>query len=72
MYIVDDRSRIDRISYVVDMLELFYLVDYLTTLSVWILYSVVTSVTCMGVRVTKITGWRSDDWIYWHFGYNLS
>jgi hypothetical protein len=25
-----------------------------------------------GVRVTKITGSRSDDWIYWHFIYNLS
>jgi hypothetical protein len=23
------------------------------------------------VRVTKITGSRSDDWIYWHVGYNL-
>jgi hypothetical protein len=28
--------------------------------------------TCKGVRVTKITGSRSDDWIYWHFGYNRS
>jgi hypothetical protein len=25
-----------------------------------------------GVRVTKTTGYRSDDWIYWHFDYNLS
>jgi hypothetical protein len=29
-------------------------------------------VTCRVVRVTKITGSRSDDWIYWHFGYSLS
>jgi uncharacterized metal-binding protein len=29
-------------------------------------------VVCTGVHVTKITGSRSDDWIYWHFGYNLS
>jgi hypothetical protein len=26
----------------------------------------------VGVRVTKITGSRSDGWIYWHFGYNFS
>jgi hypothetical protein len=25
----------------------------------------------MGVRVTKIMGPRSDDFIYLHFGYNL-
>jgi hypothetical protein len=24
------------------------------------------------VGVTKITDSRSDDWIYWHFGYNHS
>jgi hypothetical protein len=24
-----------------------------------------------GVRVTKITGSSSDDWIYWHFGYSF-
>jgi hypothetical protein len=29
-------------------------------------------ITCRVVRVTKITGPRSDDWIYWHFGYKLS
>jgi hypothetical protein len=29
-------------------------------------------VTCMGVRVTKITGSRSDEWIYWHFDYKFS
>jgi hypothetical protein len=29
-------------------------------------------VTCVGVCMTKITGSRSDDWIYWQFGYNLS
>jgi hypothetical protein len=29
-------------------------------------------VTRRVVRVTKITGSRSDDWIYWHFGYNPS
>jgi hypothetical protein len=29
--------------------------------------------TCMGGGcVTKITGSISDDWIYYHFGYNLS
>jgi hypothetical protein len=28
-------------------------------------------VTCIGVRVMKITVSRSDDWIYWHFGYKL-
>jgi hypothetical protein len=27
---------------------------------------------CRGVRVTKITGSRTDDWIYSYFGYNLS
>jgi hypothetical protein len=26
---------------------------------------------CMAVCVTKITVSSSDDWIYWHFGYNL-
>jgi hypothetical protein len=26
----------------------------------------------MGVRVTKITGSRSDNWIYWHFDYKFS
>jgi hypothetical protein len=29
-------------------------------------------VTCRVVRVTKITGSSSDDWIYWHFGYSIS
>jgi hypothetical protein len=29
-------------------------------------------VTCRAVRVRRITGSSSDDWIYWHFGYNLS
>jgi hypothetical protein len=28
--------------------------------------------TCMGVRVVKITGYRLDDCMYWHFAYNLS
>jgi hypothetical protein len=28
-------------------------------------------VTCKWVRVTKIKGSRSDDWIYWHFGYKF-
>jgi hypothetical protein len=30
--------------------------------------------TCMGggVRVTKITGSSSDDWIYYHLGYKFS
>jgi hypothetical protein len=28
-------------------------------------------VTCREVRVTKITGSRSDDYIYWLFGYNF-
>jgi hypothetical protein len=28
--------------------------------------------TCMGIRVTKITGSRSDHWIYWYFGYKFS
>jgi hypothetical protein len=27
------------------------------------------NVTCRGVGVIKITGFRSDDWIYWQFGY---
>jgi hypothetical protein len=30
------------------------------------------TVTCRVIRVTKITGSSSDDWIYWHFGYTLS
>jgi hypothetical protein len=29
-------------------------------------------VTCRRVLVTVITRSSSDDWIYWHFGYNLS
>jgi hypothetical protein len=29
-------------------------------------------VTCRGVHVTKLTGSRSDDWIYWHFCYKFS
>jgi hypothetical protein len=29
-------------------------------------------VRCRVVRVTKMTGSTSDDWIYEHFGYNLS
>jgi hypothetical protein len=30
------------------------------------------TVTCRRVRVMIMTGSRSDDWIYWHFGYNPS
>jgi hypothetical protein len=30
------------------------------------------TVTCTVVRVTKMTGSRWDDCIYWHFGYNPS
>jgi hypothetical protein len=30
------------------------------------------NVTCRVVRVTKITGSSSDDWIYYHLGYSLS
>jgi hypothetical protein len=30
------------------------------------------TVACRVVRATKIMGSSSDDWIYWHFGYNLS
>jgi hypothetical protein len=29
-------------------------------------------VTCRRVHVAIVTGSTSDDWIYWHFGYNLS
>jgi hypothetical protein len=29
-------------------------------------------VTYRRVRVTIMTGSSSDDWFYWHFGYNLS
>jgi hypothetical protein len=29
-------------------------------------------VTCRLVRVPKITGSSSGDWIYWHFGYSFS
>jgi hypothetical protein len=29
-------------------------------------------VACRGIRVTIIAGSILDDWIYWHFGYNLS
>jgi hypothetical protein len=29
-------------------------------------------VTCRGICVTKIRDSRSDDWIYWHFGYKFS
>jgi hypothetical protein len=28
--------------------------------------------TCIALRVTKITGSSSDDYIHWHFGYTLS
>jgi hypothetical protein len=34
--------------------------------------SLIGIVTCTGVSVTKITGSRSADGIYWHFGYKLS
>jgi hypothetical protein len=27
--------------------------------------------TRMGVRMAKLMGSSSDDWIYWHFCYNL-
>jgi hypothetical protein len=30
------------------------------------------TVTCRVVRVTRMTGSSSDDWIYWHFSYSLS
>jgi hypothetical protein len=33
---------------------------------------ILNTVSFMGVRVTIITGSGSVDWIYWHFGYNLS
>jgi hypothetical protein len=29
-------------------------------------------VTCKAIRVKKITGSSSDDWIYQHFSYTLS
>jgi hypothetical protein len=32
----------------------------------------INTVTCRRVRMTKMMGSSSDDWIYWHFGYNLS
>jgi hypothetical protein len=32
----------------------------------------VNIVTCRRVRMTIMTGYRADDWIYWHFSYNLS
>jgi hypothetical protein len=35
-------------------------------------YYIINIVTCRVVRVKKITGSRSDDWIYWHFDYNIS
>jgi hypothetical protein len=34
--------------------------------------ALVNIVMCRSVRLTKIAGSSSDDWIYWHFGYNLS
>jgi hypothetical protein len=46
-------------------LILKFLFHYITTFDYCI-------VTCRGVRVTKITGSRLDDWIYWHFGYTLT
>jgi hypothetical protein len=30
------------------------------------------TVKCMGIAVTKLTGSTSDDWIYVHFGQNIS
>jgi hypothetical protein len=33
---------------------------------------ILKTVTLIGVRGTIITGSGSVDWIYWHFGYNLS
>jgi hypothetical protein len=32
---------------------------------------IIIIVMCRRVRVTKLTSSSSDDWIYWHFGYNL-
>jgi hypothetical protein len=34
--------------------------------------TLLNTVKYMGLRVTKITGSRADDWIYWHIGYFLS
>jgi hypothetical protein len=37
------------------------------------MYNVLCNIfTCRVVRVTIITDSSSDDWFYWHFGYNLS
>jgi hypothetical protein len=33
---------------------------------------IVGTVTCKDVRVTKMTGYSSDNLIYWHLGYSLS
>jgi hypothetical protein len=48
--------------------EVFVMVGRLTLP----LNKLIYTVTCKGLRVTKITGSGSDYWIYWHFGYNLS
>jgi hypothetical protein len=28
----------------------------------------INAVTCRWIRATTNSGYRSDDWIYWHFG----
>jgi hypothetical protein len=35
-------------------------------------YSLQNIVTCRWVPMMRISGSKSDDWIYRHFGYNLS
>jgi hypothetical protein len=42
------------------------------TVITYFMFVLICTVTCKVLRVAKIKGSRSDDWIYWHFGYNLS
>jgi hypothetical protein len=48
---------------------MYYIILYYIILYYIILYYIVT---CRRVHVTIMTGSSSDDWIYWHVGYNLS
>jgi hypothetical protein len=47
---------------------IFYLLWYVCMY----IYIYICIVTCRVVLVTIMTSSSSDDWIYWHFGYNLS
>jgi hypothetical protein len=54
--ILENSSRLSYITY-------YFIPNFIPKLNI---------VTRRRVNVMIITGSSSDDWIYWHFGYNLS